>query len=50
MIAPKPGRFARKHGLSYTPEYRAWQTMRLRCTNPRNAAWPDYGGRLVELA
>lgn len=36
---------SRTHGLSYAPEYRAWQTMRLRCTNPDNAAYPDYGGR-----
>lgn len=37
------------HGLSYTPEYRAWQTMRLRCTNPKNAAWPAYGGRGITV-
>lgn len=37
------------HGLSYTPEYRAWQTMRLRCTNPANAAYPDYGGRGIKV-
>ncbi len=35
----------RKHGLSHTPEYRAWQTMRLRCLNPKNAAFKNYGGR-----
>lgn len=34
-----------KHGLSYTPEYRAWQQMRLRCTNPKHAAYAGYGGR-----
>lgn len=34
-----------KHGLSYTPEYRAWQTMRLRCIDPNNPAYPAYGGR-----
>jgi hypothetical protein len=34
-----------RHGLSLTSEYRAWQTMRLRCTNPKNQAYPDYGGR-----
>lgn len=39
----------RRHGLSYTPEYRAWQTMRLRCTNPKNAAWPAYGGRGIAV-
>lgn len=38
-----------KHGLSYTPEYRVWQTMRLRCKNPKNAAYPDYGGRGIKV-
>lgn len=38
-----------KHGLSYTPEYRAWQTMRLRCTEPKNAAFKDYGGRGITV-
>lgn len=38
-----------KHGLSYTPEYRAWQMMRLRCTNPENAAYADYGGRGIAV-
>ena len=42
-------RVSRKHGLSYTPEYRAWQTMRVRCTNPQNAAWKDYGGRGITV-
>lgn len=38
-----------KHGLSYTPEYRAWQLMRLRCMDPKHAAYPDYGGRGITL-
>lgn len=38
-----------KHGLSYTPEYRAWQQMRLRCTNPDHAAYPNYGGRGITV-
>lgn len=38
-----------KHGLSYTPEYRAWQTMRLRCLNPANEAYPNYGGRGITV-
>lgn len=37
------------HGLSYTPEYRAWQTMRLRCTVPTNPAYADYGGRGITV-
>lgn len=38
-----------KHGLSRTPEYRVWQTMRLRCTEPNNPAWADYGGRGITV-
>ena len=38
-----------KHGLSYTLEYRAWQQMRLRCTNPKHAAYPAYGGRGITV-
>jgi hypothetical protein len=42
-------KFATKHGLSRTPEYRAWQQMRLRCTDPKHAAWPRYGGRGITV-
>lgn len=42
-------RVTRKHGLSYVPEYRAWQQMRLRCTDPKHAAWPSYGGRGITV-
>lgn len=38
-----------KHGLSYTPEYRAWQTMRLRCHDSSNARFADYGGRGIAV-
>jgi ribosomal protein S16 len=37
------------HGLSYAPEYRAWQTMRLRCTDPDHPAYPNYGGRGIRV-
>lgn len=37
------------HGFSQTPEYRAWQCMRKRCTDPENAAWPNYGGRGITV-
>jgi hypothetical protein len=39
----------RTHGLSYTSEYRAWQTMRLRCTVPANPAYESYGGRGITV-
>lgn len=34
-----------KHGMSDTPEHRAWAGMRSRCRNPKDASWPRYGGR-----
>lgn len=37
------------HGLSRTPEYRAWQTMRLRCNEPSNPAYKDYGARGIKV-
>lgn len=37
------------HGLSRTPEYRCWQTMRLRCTEPSNPAYKDYGARGITV-
>lgn len=39
----------RKHGLSYAPEYRAWQQMRLRCLDPEHAAYASYGGRGITV-
>jgi hypothetical protein len=38
-----------KHGLTELPEYRAWQTMRLRCLNPENKAFKNYGGRGITV-
>lgn len=38
-----------KHNLSYQPEYRVWQTMRLRCTEPTHPAYPSYGGRGITI-
>lgn len=45
----KPGRAWRRHGLSYTPEYRVWQTMVHRCTSPTSPAYADYGGRGITV-
>lgn len=33
------------HGMTKTPEYRAWSNMRNRCNNRRSPAYPTYGGR-----
>lgn len=32
-----------------TPEYRSWQMMKNRCTNPNSRDWPYYGGRGVRM-
>ncbi|MBY0239683.1 MAG: hypothetical protein K2X55_10250 [Burkholderiaceae bacterium] len=37
------------HGLSGLPEYRCWQTMRLRCMEPTNPAYENYGGRGIAV-
>lgn len=37
------------HGLSRTPEYRVWQQMRLRCTDPQHKAYPNYGARGITV-
>lgn len=33
------------HGMSNTPTYVTWSSMRNRCTNPNADQWPRYGGR-----
>lgn len=37
------------HGLSKTPEYRAWSSMWQRCTNPKNVRYARYGARGVTI-
>jgi hypothetical protein len=32
-----------------TPEYRSWQMMKNRCTNPRAQDWAYYGGRGIVM-
>jgi hypothetical protein len=35
---------ATKHGMSGTPEYKTWSSMKERCSNPRHATYEYYGG------
>lgn len=37
------------HGLTRTPEYRAWRAMKHRCSNPRNKNYDRYGGRGITV-
>lgn len=37
------------HGMSHTPEYRAWENARARCQNPKNKKYSLYGGRGIRF-
>jgi hypothetical protein len=37
------------HGMSDHPAYRSWHGAIQRCTNPRLANWPNYGGRGIKI-
>ena len=38
-----------KHGMTNTPEYRAWQEMIQRCYNPNGNRYHRYGGRGITV-
>ena len=38
-----------KHGWANTPTYVTWTAMRSRCSDPRNASYPTYGGRGITV-
>lgn len=37
------------HGMKGTPEYKVWDTMRQRCSNPKNDKYLTYGGRGIHV-
>lgn len=39
----------RTHGRYGTPEYRAWDAMKQRCTNPKANGYDGYGGRGITV-
>lgn len=39
----------RRHGMSKTPEYIAYQSMKSRCDDPNNVAYPSHGGRGISV-
>lgn len=43
----------RRHGLAARgkkpPEYWVWMEMKKRCSNPKNAGYPNYGGRGISV-
>ena len=36
-------------GVPNSPEYQSWKAMTQRCTNPKNEAWRNYGGRGITV-
>lgn len=37
------------HGMSDTPLYRVWRSMRVRCSDPKSKAYEYYGGRGIRV-
>lgn len=37
------------HGMTGTPEHRAWDGLKQRCLNPNNPEYPNYGGRGITV-
>lgn len=47
--ARETGLNQRTHGLTGTSEYKAWQSMRDRCSNPDVESYHSYGGRNISV-
>lgn len=46
----RASRAQKKHGLAdKVPEYRTWNSMRMRCRNPKSKDYPRYGGRGITI-
>ena len=37
------------HGMTNTPEYKAWANMKKRCYNPKDPDYKNYGGRRITV-
>lgn len=37
------------HGMTDSPEYRSWCSMKARCCNSQNPSYPRYGGRGIKV-
>jgi hypothetical protein len=44
------GCLLRKHGMSNTKEYHAWESMKQRCYNKGYSSYSEYGGRGIKLS
>ena len=39
----------KSHGMSDTPEYKAWGNMKERCYRPKHISYPHYGGKGIKV-
>lgn len=39
----------KRHGLTRTRTYRAWQNMKARCMDPKNKSYEDYGAKGIRV-
>ena len=45
----RPTLGGRTHGMTDTPTWYSWQSMRRRCTDPKDVNWRYYGGRGITV-
>jgi len=48
-LGRRTGKLRVTHGESNTRLYKEWRGMKVRCNNPTDQHWPDYGGRGIRL-
>jgi hypothetical protein len=49
IATEKTSKRSRTHGMSHTTVHIRWMSMIQRCTNPLEAAYPNYGGRGITV-
>lgn len=45
----KTGLANKKHGMTHTPTYRSWRSMRYRCQNPNDKDYKNYGAKSIKV-